>query len=70
MADEITSQMVEEGLDQVNQLAQSEYGLILSFVVDAPDRLSFGRLLGIMIKEPFSEVQLYPEFPQMKRPSQ
>jgi hypothetical protein len=67
MADEITSKMMEEGVNQLNQLAESEYGLNLSSVVKYPDRFYFGRLLGIMIKEPFSEVQPYPEFPGTKR---
>ncbi len=73
MITQITPQMMEDGLKKLGQLTISEYGQNLSEIVESlkeehgPERLYFGRLLGIMIKEPFSEVRPTPELLGTKR---
>lgn len=73
MTPEITSAMMKDGFRQLDQLALSEYGRPLPDVVASlneehgPSRLYFGRLLGIMIKEPFSQVRADPELLEAKR---
>lgn len=73
MTAQITPQMIEDGFNKLDQLAVSEYGRSLSEVVESlreeygPERLYFGRLLGIMIKEPFSEVHPTPELSGTQR---
>jgi hypothetical protein len=65
---QITPQMLEDGFRQLDQLAVSEYGRNLPELAeslkekrgpeDVFELLYFGRLLGIVIKQPFSEVRL------------
>jgi hypothetical protein len=56
---------LKEGYEQLNDLAQSEYGQTLEQLVSAPHgpidpSLQIGRLIGVLLKEPFAESRPLP----------
>ena len=69
----VTEQTITEGYDALGQLARAEYDRGLPEVLQSlsdehgPSRLYFGRLLGIIVKEPFSQLQTVPELAGAKR---
>ncbi len=68
----LTSDALESGLGELQQLAQDEYGHSLQILLqgaerDGHERMHFCRLLGIITKRPFSRPELSPELLGTKR---
>jgi len=72
MATQLTIDTFKSSIENLDELAVAEYGQSITEVANSlseehgPSRMYYGRLLGILLKEPFSEIQP-AELAQAKR---
>lgn len=71
--EKVTLETLEQGTHQLEALASEEYGQDLTSLLASVDdefgtgRMYFGRLLGIILKEPFSQARSTPELAGARR---